>query len=111
MPADADGRVLFEAFTDDAVSTRDLRETADVALTREIEIAASVDVEQRLRDLATALRTSDQVALTTKQKNALEKYAGLEREFARVQAELRNASLGRNPGELEMTPLINARQW
>ena len=51
VPADADGRVLFEAFTDDAVSTRDLRETADVARTREIEIAASVEVEQRLRDL------------------------------------------------------------
>jgi len=51
VPADADGRVLFEAFSDDAVAARDLRETGDVTRTREAEVAASAEVEQRLRDL------------------------------------------------------------
>jgi predicted AlkP superfamily phosphohydrolase/phosphomutase len=52
VPADADGRVLFEAFAHDAVASRELREVdsaaADRAVRRDWD---SDDVERRLRDL------------------------------------------------------------
>jgi predicted AlkP superfamily phosphohydrolase/phosphomutase len=51
VPADADGRVLFEAFTAEAADARELKETADVTRERDVDIAASTEVEQRLRDL------------------------------------------------------------
>jgi hypothetical protein len=52
VPADGDGRVLFEAFTRETVAARDVRETDDVRRTREaVQVATSVEVERRLRDL------------------------------------------------------------
>jgi predicted AlkP superfamily phosphohydrolase/phosphomutase len=52
IPAEADGRVLFEAFTQDAVARRTLREVDSTADKRGVRGAGnSADVERRLRDL------------------------------------------------------------
>ena len=52
VPADSDGRVLFEAFSAQAANDREVRETADVNRARQaVTVASSGEVEQRLRDL------------------------------------------------------------
>jgi predicted AlkP superfamily phosphohydrolase/phosphomutase len=52
IPADADGRVLFEMFAADAVASREVREVDSAAGDRGVPRAvSSVEVERRLRDL------------------------------------------------------------
>ena len=52
IPADADGRVLFEVFAADAVASREVREVDSAAGDRGVPRAgSSVEVERRLRDL------------------------------------------------------------
>jgi hypothetical protein len=52
IPADADGPVLFEAFAQDTVASRALREVDSAAGARGVRRAeGSADVERRLRDL------------------------------------------------------------
>jgi arylsulfatase A-like enzyme len=52
IPADADGRVLFEAFGEGAVAARELREVDATASDRPpVSAAASAEVERRLRAL------------------------------------------------------------
>ena len=52
IPADADGRVLFEAFREEAVAGRELREVDAAAVGRPAVMAkSSAEVERRLRAL------------------------------------------------------------
>jgi hypothetical protein len=51
VPAGVDGRILFEAFTEQAVDSREVRETQEIAPARQPGAVDSEQVEQRLRDL------------------------------------------------------------
>ena len=52
VPADGDGRVLYEAFTAEAAAAREYREIEDVSLTRAaVRTESSAEVERRLADL------------------------------------------------------------
>jgi predicted AlkP superfamily phosphohydrolase/phosphomutase len=51
IPADADGRILFEAFRDDAHDGREIREVDAEAEGGRVHANASPEVERRLRDL------------------------------------------------------------
>jgi predicted AlkP superfamily phosphohydrolase/phosphomutase len=51
VPAGIDGRILFEAFTQETVESKEVRETQEVAPARQPGAVDSEQVERRLRDL------------------------------------------------------------